>query len=183
MSQFDSDKDYYGILGANERTSRRDLERLYKRMAAQRHPDKGGSEEEMKSLNEAYNVLRNKQTRNEYDAQRVKPEAVFVPVSAPTAQDVGLMGQGLSAFFVLLVGMFLLFLVRLQWMRFLWPLVILAVLVIGFGIMMARSSLRAVTASLPLMKRFPRYTRVQEAIFWIVVIAGGYGIYLVLTAM
>jgi len=28
MSQFDSHKDYYEILGANERTSRRDLERL-----------------------------------------------------------------------------------------------------------------------------------------------------------
>ncbi len=57
MSQPDSQKDYYEILGANESTSARDLERLYKRMAARRHPDKGGSEEEMKTLNEAYGVL------------------------------------------------------------------------------------------------------------------------------
>ena len=46
MSQTNSQKDYYEILGANERTSPRDLERLYKRMAARRHPDKGGTEEE-----------------------------------------------------------------------------------------------------------------------------------------
>jgi hypothetical protein len=183
MSQFDSHKDYYEILGANERTSPRDLERLYKRMAARRHPDKGGSEEEMKFLNEAYGVLRNKETRHEYDAQRVKPAVAFVPVSAPTARDVGLLGHGLSAFFCLLIGLFLLFLVRFQWIWFLWPLVILAVLVILFGIMMARSAMRAVNASLPVSNPLRRYTRVQEAIFWSVVIGSGYGVYLLLTAV
>lgn len=183
MSQFDSHKDYYEILGANERASPRDLERLYKRVAARRHPDKGGSEEEMKSLNEAYSVLRNKETRHEYDAQRVKPAVAFVPVSAPTAQDVGLLGHGLSAFFCLLIGLFLLFLVRFQWIWFLWPLAILAVLVILFGIMMARSAMRAVNASLPVSNPLRRYTRVQEAIFWSVVIGSAYGIYLLLTAV
>lgn len=183
MSQFDSEKDYYEILGANERTTPRDLERLYKRMAARRHPDRGGSEEAMKSLNEAYSVLRNKQTRHEYDAQRAKPEVAFVRVSSPAVHDVGLFGQGLNSFFCLLAGLFLLFLVRIQWIRFLWPLAILAVFVILFGIMMARGAMRAMNASLPLTNRFRRYTRVQEAIFWAVVIAGGYGIYLVLTAI
>jgi len=42
MSRLDSQKDYYAILGADERTSQGDLERLYKRMAARRHPDRGG---------------------------------------------------------------------------------------------------------------------------------------------
>jgi len=186
MSQFDSHRDYYEILGANERTTPRDLERLYKRMAARRHPDKGGSEEEMKSLNEAYSVLRNKQTRNEYDAQRVKPanlDASFGPVSSAAAQDVGLLGQGLGAFFCLLIGLFLLFLVRLQWIRFLWPLAVLAVLVILFGILMARNAMRALNASLPVSNPLRRYTRVQEAIFWSVVIGSGYGVYLLLTAV
>lgn len=183
MSQFDSHKDYYEILGANERTSPRDLERLYKRMAARRHPDKGGTEEEMKSLNEAYSVLRNKETRHEYDAQRTKPAVSFVPVSSPTAQDVGLLGQGLSAFFCLLVGLFLLFVVRIQWIRFLWPLAILAVLVVLFGIMMARNAMRAINAALPLSNRFRRYTRLQEAVFWSVVIVSGYGVYLLLSAV
>ncbi|HEY8188835.1 MAG TPA: J domain-containing protein [Pyrinomonadaceae bacterium] len=183
MSQFDSHKDYYEILGANERTSPRDIERLYKRMAARRHPDKGGSEEEMKSLNEAYSVLRNKQKRLEYDAQRAKPVVDFVPASSPAAQDIGLFGQGLSAFFCLLIGLVLLFLVRIQWIRFLWPLAVLSVLVILFGVMMARNAMRAFNASLPTSNPFRGYPRVQEAIFWSLVVASGYGVYLVLTAM
>lgn len=137
----------------------------------------------MKSLNEAYSVLRNNETRHEYDAQRVKPDVAFAPVSSPAAQDVGLWGQGLNAFFCLLGGLFLLFLVRLQWIRFLWPLAILAVLVIVFGILMARSAMRAMNASLPVSNPLRRYTRVQEVIFWTIVIASGYGIYLVLTTM
>src|SRR6267142_1026341 len=183
MSQFDSTKDYYEILGANERTSARDLERLYKRVAAERHPDRGGSEEAMKSLNEAYSVLRNKQTRNEYDSERVKSEISFVPVSARAAQDVGLLGHGLSAFFCLLIGLFLLFLVRFQWIWFLWPLAILAALVIAAGVMMARSTMRALNASLPVSNPFRRYSRLQEGVFWSVVIVGCYGLYLLLTAV
>jgi len=183
MSQFDSSKDYYAILGANERTAPGELERLYKRMAARRHPDKGGSEEEMKSLNEAYGVLRNVDTRNEYDAQRVKRPASFVTVAAPAAQDVGLLGQGLSAFFCLLIGLFLLFLVRFQWIWFLWPLGILALLVILFGIVMARGTMHAVNKSLSTTNHLRKYQRVQEALFWSVVIAGAYGVYLLLSAV
>jgi hypothetical protein len=183
MSQFDSQKDYYQILGANERTSARDLERLYKRRAAQRHPDKGGSEDEMKSLNEAYSVLRNTETRHEYDTQRSKPSVAFVPTSTPTARDVGLLGQGLSAFFCLLLGLFLLVLVRSQWIWFLWPLAILAILVILFGIMMARSAMRAVNGSLSASNPLRQHTRVQEALFWSVIVASGYGVYLLLTAV
>lgn len=184
MHQFDSHKDYYGILGANERTSRRDLDRLYKRMAAQCHPDKGGSEEEMKTLNEAYCILRNEQTRKSYDAKRVKAvEVPFVPAFQPSAQDVGLLGHSLSAFFCLLIGLFFLLLVRFQWIWFLWPLAILAVLVILFGIMMARSAMRAANASLPLSNRFRSHTGLQEAIFWTIVIGSGYGVYLLLAAV
>src|ERR1044072_8927378 len=149
MQPSDSIKDYYQILGADERTTAPELERLYKRMAALRHPDKGGSEEDMKSLNEAYGVLRNKEARLQYDESRRKRPAQVVPVTTPTAKDVGLLGQGLSAFFCLLVGLFLLFLVRFQWIWFLWPRAILAVLVIVFGIVMARGGMRALADSLP----------------------------------
>lgn len=184
MSEFDSKKDYYRILGADAGTSARDLERLYKRMAARRHPDKGGSEEEMKTLNEAYRVLRNEETKRDYDAQRFKrPRVAFVPRASPTAQDVGLFGHGLSALLCLLVGLFLLLLVRFQWMFFLWPLLILAMFVIFFGILMARSAMRAANASLPPSNRFRGYTRLQEALFWIAVTGSGYGLYLLLTAI
>ena len=183
MSEFSANKDYYSILGAREGDSRRDLERKYKRMAARRHPDKGGSEEEMKSLNEAYGVLRNEETRKRYDAERVTRPTAFVPVSSPAAQDVGVLGHGLSALLCLLVGLFLLFLVRLQWIWFLWPLAILAVFVILFGVVMARSAMRAMSESLPGSSRLRRYTRLQEAIFWILVAGSGYGIYLLLTSV
>ena len=53
MSEFDSKKNYYEVLGAAEHASRRDIERLYKRLASRHHPDRGGSEDRMKSLNEA----------------------------------------------------------------------------------------------------------------------------------
>ena len=137
----------------------------------------------MKSLNEAYGILRNKEMRHAYDAQRAKPAVNFVPVTAPTAQDVGLLGHGLSAFFCLLIGLFLLFLVRFQWIWFLWPLAILAVFVILFGVMMARSAMLAVSASLPVTNPFRRHTLVQEAMFWIAVVSGGYGVYLLLTSL
>ena len=182
MSQFDSSKDYYEILGADERTSPPDLERLYKRKAARLHPDKGGNEEDMKSLNEAYGVLKNAHRRRDYDAHRTKPSArEFVPASAPAAKDVGLLGHGLSAFLCLLMGVFLLVLVRSQWIWFLWPLAILAIFVIGLGVVMARGAMRAFNTSLPVSNPVRRHTRLQEAAFWTVVVGSGYGIYLLLT--
>jgi hypothetical protein len=187
MSEFNSNKDYYSILGADERTSDRDLDRLYKRMAARHHPDKGGSEEEMKSLNEAYSVLRNAETKRNYDAQRISqppnPQVAWVPKAAPAAQDIGLFGHGLSALLCLFIGLSLLLLVRFQWMFFLWPLLILAALVILFGIFMARNALRAMNASLPVSNPFRQHTRLQEGLFWIVVLVSGYGLYLLLTAI
>jgi DnaJ-like protein len=184
MSQFDSSKDYYAVLGADEGASRVDIDRLYKRLAAHLHPDRGGTEDEMKSLNEAYGVLKDETIRRDYDAQRRKPTpsaAVFRPASNPPARDVGVFGHCLSAFLCLLVGLFLLFLVRSQWIWFLWPLALLAVFVIFFGVMMARSAMVAVNASLPVAHPLRRHTRVQEAMFWIAVVGGGYGLYLLFT--
>jgi hypothetical protein len=184
MSQFDSNKDYYGILGANEATSRRDIERFYKRMAARHHPDRGGSEEDMKSLNEAYQVLKDEAIRRQYDAQRRRPPTLsFTPAAAPPARDIGVFGHCLSAFLCLLIGLFLLFLVRFQWIWFLWPLAILALFVILFGVMMARSAMVALIAALPATNPFRGHTLLQEAIFWTMVGGGSYGVYLLLTAV
>ena len=183
MNQANPRKDYYKILGASEQASAQELERLYKRRAACCHPDKGGNVEEMKSLNEAYAILKNDETRKTYDGSRTGQAATFVQVAAPPAAEVGLLGQGLSAFFCLLLGMFLLLLVRSQWIWFLWPLAILAVLVILFGIMMARGAARALAASLPVGNAFRGYTRLQEVMFWSAVAAVGYGVYLLLLAL
>ena len=184
MSQFNSKEDYYAILGATEDTNRRDLERLYKRRAAQLHPDRGGSEESMKSLNEAYFVLRDETTRREYDLQRQKPRTTSnVRASAPAAKDIGLFGHFLSAFLCLLLGLFLLMLVRFQWFWFLWPLVILSVFVILFGVLMAHSAMVAASASLPINNPLRRHRSAQEIMFWLAVAMAGYGIYLLLTSV
>lgn len=184
MSQFDPSKDYYAVLGAHEGASRSDIDRLYKRLAAHLHPDRGGSEEGMKSLNEAYTVLKDETIRRDYDAKRRKPSAgVSRPASASPARDIGLFGHCLSAFLCLLVGLFLLFVVRSQWIWFLWPLAVLALIVILFGVMMARSAMVALNASLPVAHPVRRHTLMQEAMFWIAVVGGGYGVYLLFTSV
>jgi hypothetical protein len=183
MSQFDSNKDYYGVLGVDKEASQVDIDRQYKREAAKHHPDRGGSEERMKSLNEAYGVLKDKTLRTSYDAERQQPvpPLVFRPVSTPTARDVGIMGQGLSAFLCLFGGVFLLLLVRYQWFWFLWPLVILALMILAFGILLARSAMVAANASLPVTNRLKRHTKLQEVAFWMAIVSCGYGLYLLMT--
>src|SRR2546430_16751229 len=184
MSEFGSTKDYYEILGARQGDSRRELERQYKRMAGRRHPDKGGSEEEMKLLNEAYRVLRNEETRRQYDAERQAPRRpAFVPASAPAAQDIGVLGHSLSALMCLLVGLFLLFLGRFQWIWFLWPLAILAGFVILFGVVMARSDMRVMNDALPQSSRIRRHKRLLGAMFWGLGARSGDGIDLLLPSV
>jgi DnaJ domain len=183
MSQFDSNKDYYGVLGIDKDASQGEIERQYKREAAKHHPDRGGSEERMKSLNEAYGVLKDKTLRSSYDAGRPRAAASrgFAAVAAPTAHDVGVLGHCLSALLCLIAGMFLLLLVRFQWIWFLWPLAILALLVLAFGVMLARSAMVAVNASLPVTNPWKRHTKLQEVAFWAAIVSGGYGLYLVMT--
>lgn len=183
MNQFDASKDYYTILGAERTASRREIERLYKRLAAKHHPDRGGNEDQMKSLNEAYRVLKDEATRRDYDAQRKVPiEAPFIPVTIPTAQDVGMFGQGISALLCLFLGFFLLFLVRFQWIWFLWPLAILAFFVLAFGVLLAHATLSSFTGSLPTSNPLHRYKVFPELLFWMVVAGACYGIYLLFTA-
>ena len=184
MSQFDSNKDYYGILGVHKDASPVEIDRQYKRQASKHHPDRGGNEERMKSLNEAYGVLKNHTLRSSYDeTKRRRPATVrgFAPVTTPTARDVGVLGHCLSALLCLLAGIFLLLLVRFQWIWFLWPLGILAVSVLFFGVLLARSAMVAVNASLPVRHPLKGHTRLQETAFWMVIVSGGYGLYVVMT--
>jgi hypothetical protein len=183
MNQFDSSKDYYGVLGVDKHASQRDIYRQYKRQAARYHPDRGGSEEQMKFLNEAYGVLKDTDSRSLYDESRrtTAPAANFVPVSTPTARDIGVWGQCLSALLCLMAGLFLLMLVRFQWMWFLWPLGILAICVVGFGVLLARSAMVAMNDSLPVTNRLKQHTKLQEVAFWAVIVTSGYGLYWLLS--
>src|SRR5205814_1717800 len=90
--------DYYAILGASEDASPREIERLYKRQAHKRHPDRGGAEDDMKTLNEAYGVLHDEGARKQYDARRSGPVTNNATASSPpAAREVGFYGQLLSA--------------------------------------------------------------------------------------
>jgi DnaJ domain len=175
-------KDYYDILGVSEDATRDEIDRQYKRQAARHHPDLGGNEERMKSLNEAYGVLKDQSLRNDYDRKRGSrvSSAAFVPVTTPTAADVGVLGHCLSALLCLIAGFFLLILVRFQWIWFLWPLAILAAFVLGFGVLMARSAMVAMNASLPDTKWIKKHTGLQEFAFWGAIAVGGYGVYLII---
>jgi molecular chaperone DnaJ len=60
-------KDYYKILGVSRDASPEEIKRAYYRLAHKYHPDKGGDEEKFKEINEAYQVLSDKEKRAQYD--------------------------------------------------------------------------------------------------------------------
>ena len=61
-------KDYYNLLGVNKSASDEDIKRAFRKLAHQHHPDKsGGNEAKFKEINEAYQVLGNKEKRTQYD--------------------------------------------------------------------------------------------------------------------
>jgi len=77
----------------------------------------------------------------------------------------------------------LLFLVRFNGLWFLWPLSILATGVILFGVIMAHSAMTNARRSFAVQHPVQRFRAVQEVAFWSLICAGGYGVYLVLTAI
>lgn len=61
-------RDYYEVLGVTKTASDDEIKKAFRKLAVQHHPDKeGGSEEKFKEINEAYEVLKDKQKRQRYD--------------------------------------------------------------------------------------------------------------------
>ncbi len=61
-------KDYYSVLGVPKGASEEDIKKAFRKQAHQHHPDKsGGDEAKFKEINEAYQVLGNKERRARYD--------------------------------------------------------------------------------------------------------------------
>lgn len=61
-------RDYYDVLGVAKDASDDAIKKAFRKLAVKYHPDKeGGSEEKFKEINEAYEVLKDKQKRQRYD--------------------------------------------------------------------------------------------------------------------
>jgi molecular chaperone DnaJ len=60
-------RDYYQVLGISQNASQEDIKKAYRKLAHKYHPDKGGDEKKFKEINEAYQILSDKEKRAQYD--------------------------------------------------------------------------------------------------------------------
>jgi molecular chaperone DnaJ len=60
-------KDYYAILGVSKSANDDEIKKSFRRLAHEHHPDKGGDASKFKDINEAYQILGDKQKRATYD--------------------------------------------------------------------------------------------------------------------
>jgi curved DNA-binding protein len=106
-------KDYYSILGIEATASAAEIKTAYRRLARKYHPDVSKEKEaeaRFKSVNEAYEVLKDPQKRQEYD--RIKANGYrsgedFRPppgFGGGSYNDFGSAGGGFSDFFESLFG-------------------------------------------------------------------------------
>ena len=186
MKEAGPDRDYYSILGAEESDAREEIERRYKRLARRHHPDRGGDEEEMKALNEAWDVLGDEQSRASYDARRARASRPaykgHAPVSTQSAKADPVSGRIAGAIICVIVGLVLLLLVRAHYVMFLWPLALLAAVVIFSGVLMGHGALTFARSKVGPRHPARRLVWAQELVFWSGVGAGVYGVYLLLRA-
>ncbi len=62
-----TDKNYYDILGVSKGASEDEIKKAFRKQAHQHHPDKGGDKTKFQEINEAYQVLGDKNKRAQYD--------------------------------------------------------------------------------------------------------------------
>jgi molecular chaperone DnaJ len=63
----------YDILGVAENASQDEIKKVYRKLALEHHPDKGGSEEKFKKISQAYDTLGDETKRSQYDQQKNSP--------------------------------------------------------------------------------------------------------------
>jgi molecular chaperone DnaJ len=70
-------RDYYSMLGLRPDSSEEEIKKVYRKLAMQYHPDRNGgnpeSEERLKEINEAYQILGDEERRRRYDLQYRQP--------------------------------------------------------------------------------------------------------------
>lgn len=60
-------KNHYDTLGVKKDATAEEIKKAFRKAARKHHPDAGGDEEQFKSINEAYEVLSDKDKRKQYD--------------------------------------------------------------------------------------------------------------------
>ena len=179
---------YYAILGATEDASQEEIERLYKRLAMRHHPDRGGDAEYMKAINEAYRVLGNETSRRAYDASRHRSDETSLSITPPLSPPSSflpdtLSGRLLGALLFLCGGLLFLFLIRIYYLRFMWPILVLAVLISLLGVWKVHQVMISARDDLPPSHVLHHYVLAQELVFWFIAALGAYGLFLLLTAI
>lgn len=73
------DLNYYDILNISQNASDNEIRRAYKILALKHHPDKGGDIDKFHTIKKAFNVLINKETRDQYDFERSRDKIICEP--------------------------------------------------------------------------------------------------------
>lgn len=63
-------KNYYEVLGVDEKATSAEITKAFKDLAKKYHPDRGGDEAKFKEINEAHDTLKSSQKRHDYDTMR-----------------------------------------------------------------------------------------------------------------
>ena len=63
-------KNYYDILGVDEKATSSDINKAFKELAKKHHPDRGGAKDKFQEISEAHDTLKDSQKRHDYDTMR-----------------------------------------------------------------------------------------------------------------
>ncbi|HEX8636045.1 MAG TPA: hypothetical protein VF703_18000, partial [Pyrinomonadaceae bacterium] len=107
----------------------------------------------------------------------------FIPSTSAGAQADAVGGRLAGALLSLFAGVVLIFLVRFHYVVFLWPLALLGLSLLLFGVWMAHAALACAREGYAPTHPARRLAWAQETLFWSAVAGGGYVLYVLLTTI
>jgi len=93
------------------------------------------------------------------------------------------LGRFMVALFTLMGGLVFLFLISVVYLRFMWPIFLVAVLVVLFGVWKLHEAIVVTRKTLAHTNVLHRWVWARELAFWCLVGIGAYIIYLIITLM